>query len=153
MKIKCANTMNKIASYFDKEMRGENLPYITKKLSYYRNLFESLDKETTLNEYDLGNLIKFETVLKSQKGLTLPEIFSRFDDFCLELHLEGMARMADNVMNFEHPKLFDMARWNGNIASMIRIESEFNVTLDRVMKRRLPVLRALAKENNITISY
>ena len=153
MKTKCANTMNKIISHFDKEMRDENLPYIVKKMEYYKDLYQNLNAGKLPNDYDLGNLIKLEDELKKKKGISLDEMVSRFQSFCEELHMEGMAKLADNVMNYDHDKLFNMAQWNDNRASMIRIEHEFGVTLDKTMKRRLPQLRELALKHNITIKF
>lgn len=133
--LKGTKTWNYLADHFDKEMRKENLPYIEKKLHYYKTLYESLSKKEPINDYDLENLIKFESELKKQKKITMDEFLNIFDTLPMALHLEGMYHLADNVLKYDYEKLFKIAQYNDNIASMIRIEHEFNTKLDRVMKK------------------
>lgn len=140
---------DKLCQHFDKEMREDNLPYIERKLAYYRDLYQKLSGNEAINEYDIRNLVNFEVELKKQKKITMDEFTDQFEAIVKSLHLEGMYQLADNVLSYDPKKLFSMAQYNDNKASIMRIEHEFNTKLDKTQKRRIPQLKAIIEQHNL----
>lgn len=120
---------DRVLEYIKKEVSKEDHGWIRDRVNNARtNILEAFAEKNGLQDSNPQTIINFQI----QSEITRRYTF---------------------ISTYPLDKLLDMARWNGNRASILKVEDTFNVKLDKTMKKRVPQLQELAKINNIEIDF
>lgn len=114
------------------------------KLKKYYKAIEEEGRHILQRKFERATDEQIEWYMKAN-GIDNPE------ENLVEFEINRRANAgADWLLNLENEKLFEMAQWNQNKMSHQVVEFRFSTKLDKAQKRRLPQLREIAKENNIS---